>query len=93
MPNRRSHPSTCRLLRALKIPHTVPERTDQINRRQTQGAIDGRPAAFDANLHRERNTGKRGVARLRQCHGIATRYDKHAIIYLATIVLNQCILI
>jgi putative transposase len=42
-----SHPSTRRLLRALKIPHTIPERTDQINRRQAKGSLGGRPPVMD----------------------------------------------
>lgn len=89
-----SHPTTRRLLRALKIPHTIPERTDQINRRQANGSLGGRPSDFDADLYKERNTIERGFGRLKQWRGIASRYDKYAITYLggvilATIVLNH----
>ena len=66
-----------------------PERTDQINRRQANGSLGGRPPNFDADLSNERTTGERGFGRLRHWRGIATRYDKHALIYLTTIVLNH----
>lgn len=38
---------------------------------------------------RARNTVERGFTRLKQRRGIATRYDKHAHIYLAAILLNH----
>lgn len=84
-----SQPSTCRLLRALTIPHTIPERTDQITRRQATGARGGRPPDCDADLDKERNTVERGFARLKLWRGIASRDDKYALTYLATIVLNH----
>ncbi len=78
----------------MKIPHTSPERTDQINRRQAKGSRGGRPPDFDADLYKERNTVERGFGRLGHWRGIASRYDKYALSYLggvilATIVLNH----
>jgi putative transposase len=73
----------------LKIPHTIPERTDRINRRQAKGSPGGRPPDFDADLYKERNSAERSFAHIKQWRGIASRYGKHALIYRATIVLNH----
>jgi transposase len=73
----------------LEIPRTIPNRTDQINRRQAKGPRGGRPADFNADLDKKRHTVKRGSVRLKQWRGIASRYDKHAFISLATIVRNH----
>lgn len=73
-----SHPSTRRALRQRRIPHTIPERSDQIARRKAKGRDGGRPPAFDVETYKKRNTVERGYLRLKQWRGIATRYDKHA---------------
>ncbi len=77
-----SHPSTRKLLRTLRIPHTIPERRDQRRRRHANGNRGGRPPAFDAHIYTHRNTAERGFGRVKQWRGIATRYDKYAITYL-----------
>jgi putative transposase len=89
-----SHPSTRKALRAKKIPHTIPERRDQIARRKAQGSRGGRPPSFDPDIYRERNTVERGFNRLKHWRGVATRYDKYAITYrggltLAAIVIHH----
>jgi putative transposase len=76
-----SHPSTRKRLRALKIPHTIPERSDQIQRRKDKGSLGGRPPSFDLEYYRHRNTVERGYNRLKQWRGIATRYDKYALTF------------
>jgi transposase len=87
-----SHPSTRSHLRALKIPHTIPERIDQIGRRKAKGSAGGRPASFDHLIYKWRNTAERGFNRLKQWRGIATRYDKYAITYLGGLTLAAAIL-
>jgi transposase len=87
-----SHPSTRRQLRARRIPHTIPERTDQQKRRKDKGSQGGRPPAFDPEIYAERNTVERGFGRLKQWRGIATRYDKYALTYLGGILLAASIL-
>jgi putative transposase len=82
-----SHPSTRTRLRALKIPHTIPERTDQIDRRKAKGSHGGRPPGFDPQLYRARNTVERGFNKLKAWRGIATRYDKYALTYLGGLTL------
>jgi transposase len=51
-----SHPSTRRELRRRRIRHTIPERSDQVQRRKDQGPGGGRPPKFDAELYKQRNT-------------------------------------
>lgn len=82
-----SHPSTRKALRAKKIPHTIPERRDQIAWRKAKGSRGGRPPSFDPGIYRERNTVERGFSRLKQWRGVATRYDKYAFTYLGGVTL------
>lgn len=87
-----SHPSTRKALRAKKIPHTIPERRDQIARRKALGSLGGRPPSFDPNTYRERNTVERGFNRLKHWRGIATRYDKYALTYLGGVTLAAIVI-
>ena len=77
-----SHPSTRTALRARRIPHTIPERSDQIAHRKAKGSSGGRPPTFDPRTYRERNTVERGFNRLKHWRAVATRYDKYALTYL-----------
>lgn len=87
-----SHPSTRHRLRTRKIPHTIPERADQIDRRRAKGSAGGRPPAFDAQTYRHRNTVERGFNRLKHWRGVATRYDKYALTYLGGVTLAALII-
>lgn len=87
-----SHPSTRAHLRAKKIAHTIPERSDQIARRKAKGQTGGRPPAFDAETYKDRNTVERGFGRLKQWRAIATRYDKYATTYLSGVLLAAMII-
>lgn len=87
-----AHPSTRRNLRQRRIPHTIPERHDQKQRRKTRGSAGGRPPAFDTGLYAHRNTVERGFGRLKQWRGIATRYDKYALTYLGGVLLAATVL-
>ena len=86
-----SHDSTRNHLRALRIPHTIPERSDQVARRKAKGSRGGRPPSFDSDLYRHRNTVERGINRLKHWRGIATRYDKYALTYLGGLLLAAMI--
>ena len=46
---------------------------------------------LDAADYRNRNVIERGYCRIKQWRGLATRYDKHAVIYRAAVVLNAVI--
>ena len=87
-----SHPSTRRELRRRRIRYTIPERFDQVQRRKDKGSAGGRPPQFDPGLYKERNTVERGFGRFKQWRGIATRYDKHALVYRGAVVLASILL-
>ena len=61
----------------------IPERKDQREARQRKGSRGGRPPRFDAQVYALRNWAERGINRLKQWRGIATRYAKRAANYLA----------
>lgn len=87
-----SHPSTREALRRQRLPHTIPERRDQIARRKAQGSHGGRPPSFDPAIYRERNTVERGFNRLKHWRGVATRYDKYALTYLGGVTLAAIVI-
>ena len=72
-------------LRARRIPHPIPERDDQKANRARRGARGGRPPAFDRERYRQRNQVERLMNRRKQFRAVATRYDKLAVRYRATI--------
>lgn len=84
-----SHPSTRTYLEGKQITHTIPERRDQIARRETKAQP---PPAFDAECYKLRNTVERSFNRFKQWRGLATRYDKYAITYLGGVLLGLTIL-
>jgi transposase len=84
---RHSHPSTRNQLRAGRIRHTIPERSDQQERRKAKGSRGGRPHNFDKERYAEPNTIERRFGRLKQWRGIATRYDKYALTFLGGVLL------
>jgi transposase len=79
-----SHPSTRRLLRQRGIPHCIPERRDQRERRTHH---PGRKPAFDAVTYTGRNVVERCNNRLKQFRGLATRYEKRGWNYRALVVI------
>jgi transposase len=72
-------------LRARRIPHTIPEREDQQANRACKGARGGRPPASDRVRYRERNQVERLMNRRKQFRAVATRFDKLAVRYQATV--------
>jgi putative transposase len=68
-------------LRRRGIIAVIPEPSDQIAHRKRRGASGGRPPAFDAADYKHRNVIERGFNVTKQWRGLATRYDKLAIIY------------
>ena len=72
-------------LRRRGISHTIPERADQAAHRRRRGTRGGRPPTFNAETYKRRNVVERCFNRLKQCRSVATRYDKTATSYQATI--------
>ena len=75
-------------LRARGIKAVIPEPADQQGHRRRRGARGGRPVGLDADAYKGRNVIERQYAHLKQWRGLATRYDKYAIVYRAAVVLN-----
>ena len=78
-----------RLLRRRSVPHTIPERRDQRERRAKR---PGRPPGFDRATYRRRNVVERCVNRLKQWRGVATRYEKRAVNYRAAVVVAALVI-
>lgn len=74
-------------LRARGVTTVIPERSDQIGHRRRRGSAGGRPVDFDAEAYKGRNVVERGFNRIKNWRGLATRYDKHAVIYRGGVVL------
>ena len=79
-------------LRTRGITAVIPEPADQARHRKRRGPRGGRPVSFDAQDYKQRNVIERAFNRLKQWRGIATRYDKHALVYRAGIVLASVLL-
>ncbi|QYA98293.1 transposase [Streptomyces anulatus] len=75
-----------------RIPHTIPERADQIGNRARRGSRVGRPPTFDREVYKHRNVVERCFNRLKQWRGIATRYDKTIQSYEAAVTLASLLM-
>ncbi|ABD13359.1 transposase, IS4 family [Frankia casuarinae] len=63
-------------LRTRKIQAVIPEKADQTANRKKRGSAGGRPVSHDATLYKDRNTVERGINKIKEWRGLATRYDK-----------------
>ncbi|MFJ1535460.1 IS5 family transposase [Streptomyces mirabilis] len=72
-------------LRRRHIPHTIPEKRDQVGHRLRRGSSGGRPPIFDREKYKTRHKVENRIGLLKQARGIATRYDKPAVRYEATV--------
>jgi transposase len=80
------------LLRGRGVRVVIPEPDDQKRNRARRGSRGGRPVGFDASDYKNRNVVERCFNKLKNWRGLATRYDKHALVFRGGVVLAAILL-
>ena len=75
------------MLRRRGIVAVIPEPADQAGHRKRRGSSGGRPVGYDVQDYKGRNVVERFFNRMKNWRGLASRYDKHALIFRGSVVL------
>ena len=75
------------VLRSRGIKALIPERRDQQDHRCRRGRTGERVPSFDREVYKGRSVVERSFALLKQWRGLATRFDKLAIVYRSAVAL------
>ncbi|MDH6194859.1 transposase [Mycobacterium frederiksbergense] len=74
-------------LRRRHIQAVIPEKRDQQANRRRRGTAGGCPVRYDRDLYKRRHTVECAFNLMKEWRGLATRYDRHAVIYRGAVVL------
>jgi transposase len=75
------------LLRSRGITAVIPEPADQVAHRKRKGAAGGRPVSFDVEDYKGRNVVERFFNRMKNWLGLASRFDKLAVVFRGSVIL------